>query len=174
LHGSNWAAGEIAHMNLDLSRASENWKARGYLESIVGSDRILSQLSSTAASPAAAQPSARQFLEHARTQTGRPREFFDEIMQHLGIAVANLICAFDPGLVILQGGIFRAGDDRVREVIASAVPWDTRVVVSDIANDAVLLGAVAAARAQAYERIARLLDESNTATVASEPAFARA
>ena len=91
------------------------------------------------------------------------RGLFDEVALHIGVAVANLVCAYDPGLVVLQGGMFAAVLDRIQAVIANAVPWETRIAVSDIGADAVLLGTVAAARAQAYERISRLLDESSNA-----------
>jgi glucokinase len=158
LHGSHWAAGEIAHMVLDTSRDSADWKVRGYLESMVGSDRILSELQ-----PLGQSSSSFESLDKARLESARARDLYEEISRHLGIAVANLVCAFDPGLVILQGNIFRIVEDRIRQVISSAVPWETRIVISDIAGEAVLLGVVAAARAQAYERIARMLDESTPA-----------
>lgn len=144
LHGAHWAAGEIAHMVFDPKRATEEWRSRGYLESMVGGDRIVTRV---------------------REGTGTERELYEEVVQHLGMAVANLICAFDPGLVVLQGGVFRAVAERIKEVVAGAVPWETRIAVSEIAEDAVLLGAVAAARGQAYDRIARLLDEPGAGVV---------
>jgi predicted NBD/HSP70 family sugar kinase len=161
VHGRHWAAGEIAHMNLDLEQISEVWRVRGYLESMVAADRILEQAPPGTASAAA-------FLQSARA--GPSRELFDKIVIHIGAATANLICAYDPAIVVLQGELLAAIADDVREVVAKAVPWQTRIAVSQISTDAVLLGALSAARALAYEGIARLFDGQERSPRASAAA----
>jgi predicted NBD/HSP70 family sugar kinase len=159
-HGNRFAAGEIAHMILDLAKAAEDWRIRGYLESMVGADRILSQAHAAGISAG----SALEFLLAAKHATGESRRLYDRVVLHLGIAVANLVCAYDPAVVVLQGELLAAIVDDLRMVVNSAVPWQTSVTVSEISGDAVLLGAVAAARAQAYERIARLINQADRAT----------
>jgi N-acetylglucosamine repressor len=159
-HGNRFAAGEIAHMILDLAKAAEDWRIRGYLESMVGADRILSQAQATGIFCG----SALEFLHTAKHATGESRRLYDRVVLHLGIAVANLICAYDPAVVVLQGELLAAIVDDLRMVVNSAVPWQTSVTVSEISGDAVLLGAIAAARAQAYERIARLINQVDRAT----------
>jgi predicted NBD/HSP70 family sugar kinase len=154
LPGRHWAAGEIAHMVLDLSKASEDWSARGYLESVVGSDRILEEARALGSDAT----TAIQFLEQARTSKGAAREVFDRVVQHLGIAIANMMCAYDPSLVVLQGGLFACVEEELRSIISNAIPWETRIVFSEIGGEAVLLGTLVAARTQAYDRISRLFD----------------
>jgi predicted NBD/HSP70 family sugar kinase len=162
LPGSHWAAGEIAHMVLDLSKASEDWSVRGYLESVVGSDRILAEARALGSDAA----SAIEFLQFARTSQEPARKILDKVVYHLGIAIANMICAYDPSLVVLQGGLFACLEEDLRSIIANAIPWETRIVFSQIGGEAVLLGTLVAARTQAYERISRLFDGAGKVTMA--------
>jgi glucokinase len=167
LPGSHWAAGEIAHMVLDLSKAGEDWSARGYLESVVGSDRILAEARALGSDAA----SAIEFLQRARTSPKSSpntsqrsaRQVFDKVVNHLGIAIANMICAYDPSLVVLQGGLLACVGEELQSIIANAIPWETRIVFSEIGGEAVLLGTLVAARTQAYERISRLFDGTGRA-----------
>ncbi len=154
LPGRHWAAGEIAHMVLDLSQAGQDWSVRGYLESVVGSDRILTEARALGSDA----ESAIEFLGRARSAGGESRKVFDRVVYHLGIAISNMICAYDPSLVVLQGGLLACVKDELQAIIADAIPWATRVVVSEIGGEAVLLGTLVAARSQAYERISRLFD----------------
>ena len=162
IHGNHWAAGEIAHMILDLGRAAEDWRTRGYLESMVASDRIL--LDAPAGSV-----SAIDFLKAARQASGEARRCFEKVVLHIGVAIANVICAYDPEVVVLQGGLLAAIADELHRVVTNAVPWDTRIELSEISEDAVLLGALAAARSLAYQKIARLFDGRESAMSRSGP-----
>jgi predicted NBD/HSP70 family sugar kinase len=168
LPGSHWAAGEIAHMVLDLAKAGQDWSARGYLESVVGSDRILAEARALGSDAA----SAIEFLQSARTSQGDARKVFDKVVYHLGIAIANMICAYDPALVVLQGGLLACVKEELQSIIANAIPWETRIVFSEIGGEAVLLGTLVAARTQAYERISRLFDGTGRAgTTENSPAL---
>jgi hypothetical protein len=69
-------------------------------------------------------------------------------------------------LVVLQGGLFACVGDELQSIIANAIPWETRIVFSEIGGEAVLLGTLVAARTQAYERISRLFDGTRTASPA--------
>jgi predicted NBD/HSP70 family sugar kinase len=164
IHGRHWAAGEIAHMTLDLAQVSEKWHVRGYLESMVAADRILAE--------APGQPiSALDFLNYARTTNGPRRKVFEKVVLHIGVAIANLICAYDPTLIVLQGELLAAIADDVRRVVAESVPWEARIAVSEISGDAVLLGTLSAARSIAYERIASLFNgRERTAAPRGRPA----
>jgi predicted NBD/HSP70 family sugar kinase len=158
LHGSNWAAGEIAHMILDLSQATEDWHVRGYLESMVGADRILERGRSAGVQTVTSH-SALDFLNHARDSSGPAKQLFQDVILHIGVAIANMICAYDPSLVVLQGELLASILGEVEAVVTKAVPWETRIALSEIGDEAVLLGAMVAARAHAYERIVRMFNE---------------
>ncbi|MBS1872531.1 MAG: ROK family transcriptional regulator [Acidobacteria bacterium] len=164
IHGRHWAAGEIAHMNLDLARVSEEWSVRGYLESMVAADRILAEAPE-------GQASAVEFMDLARQSHDASRKLFDKVVLHVGAAIGNLICVYDPSIVVLQGELLAQVVAEVRDVVARAVPWQTRIEVSKISADAVLLGTLSAARALAYERIAKLFNgRERTAGVRGRPA----
>jgi glucokinase len=165
VYGAHWAAGEIAHVILDLARASEDWSARGYLESVVGADLIFSR----ARAFGSATASAAGFLREGKHFGGPAKQLFDTVIAHLGIAIANLVCAYDPALVVLQGELLGLVADDIRAVVSKAVPWTTRIAVSEIGGEAVLLGTVVAARTQAYDRIARLFDSGQLGVVGSKP-----
>lgn len=168
LHGHQWAAGEIAHTILDLSRAVDDWHVRGYLESMVGADRILARAREA---DNGVTTSALAFLRDAHQRPDGEARLFQEIVLHLGVAVANLVCAYDPGLVVLQGELLAAIGDEIRSMVNRAIPWGVDIAVSEIADEAVLLGAVVAARAHAYERIALLLNEPETVQRERAPAL---
>lgn len=133
-HGRHWAAGEIAHLLLDLTRAGEDWSVRGYLESMVAPDRV--------------------------SEAGQ-----EGVVLHLAVAIANMICAYDPSIVVLQGEMLAAVAEQLRSLVRRAVPWEVRLEVSQISGDAVLLGTLAAARGLAYEGIARQFDGGRAVAV---------
>lgn len=157
--GSHWAAGEVAHFLLDLDSADQACSSRGYLESIVGADRILAAARAVGSSA----PTALKFLTEARFSSGPERALFDRIALHLGIAIANLIVVNDPALVVLQGGLLSALEEELRAIVSRVVPWEMRLEISKISDEAVLLGAIGAARLRAYESIARLFEAGSHA-----------
>lgn len=154
LPGNHWAAGELAHMMLDLAKVGEDWSVRGYLESMVGADRIVAAAHAAGGSAT----TALEFLTTARSAAGAERSVFDRVVLHLGVAIANLIVAYDPSLVVLQGGLLAALETELRAIVRQVIPWETRIELSGISEEAVLLGAIVAARKAAYARIARLFD----------------
>jgi predicted NBD/HSP70 family sugar kinase len=161
LPGTHWAAGEIAHMVLDLDSARQDWSSRGYLESMVGADRILEAARAVGSSAA----TAGEFLTAARSANGPERKIFDRVALHLGVAIANMIITHDPSLVVLQGSLLAALEKELRAIVTQVVPWETRIEISAISEEAVLLGTIVAARKQAYQRIASLFETGVRASV---------
>jgi glucokinase len=157
--GAHWAAGEIGHLVFDISRAREDWRARGYLESVVGADCIEARARAIKAKGG----SAATVLENAKHSAGANRKLFENTALHLGLAVSSVICAFDPAMIVLEGEVFRPMLAEIKEIVSSSVPWETKICMSDIGDDAVLLGTVEAARSHACERIARALNGSERA-----------
>ncbi|MGE5645399.1 MAG: ROK family transcriptional regulator [Acidobacteriota bacterium] len=146
--GTHWAAGEIAHMVFDTSHARDDWRVRGYLESIVGSDR--------------SEAGAR-----AIRARGDGSKALDNAALHLGMAVTSVICAYDPAMVVLQGEGFRPVLARIKEIVSKTVPWETKICMSVAGDDAVILGTIEAARAYAYNGIAHSLAGSGRAPSAA-------
>jgi predicted NBD/HSP70 family sugar kinase len=99
-----------------------------------------------------------QALLRARKQ-GNPeaRKIMADVVLHLGVAIAHVAATYDPSLVVLQGEIFPPLLEEMEEVARKAVPWLPRLAISQLGEDAALEGAIVAARAQAYEQIAKAL-----------------
>jgi glucokinase len=77
---------------------------------------------------------------------------WDETTTLLGAGIASMIHAFNPSLVILGGGVAKAGDllfDPVRRVVAErTMPWlheVVRIVPAELGDRTGILGAVAVA-----------------------------
>ncbi len=160
-HGNGWAAGEIAHLILDIRKAQQDWRERGYLESTVGADRIAAQAGATP-DPAGAL----SVIDSASRGNRAARHIIDNVTLHLGLGLGSLICAYDPAMVVLQGELFRPLFQDIRRVAARMVPWEAVLALSQISDEAVLLGAIVAAQAHAYEQIALSLNIEAKAVMA--------
>lgn len=163
--GSNWAAGEIAHYILDLSKADQDWTPRGYLELQVGADRLSEKIRQT--------PAFRNLLPGSLDGGGEvaslfrawkhghaaARKMVKELVLHLGVSISHVAATYDPSLIVLQGEIFPPLFEEIEQVVRRAVPWLPRLCLSKIGKDAALRGAAVAARAQAREEIAKALNK---------------
>lgn len=71
-----------------------------------------------------------------------------ELTERLARGIASLVLVLDPSVVILGGGISRAGDallGPLRSILADLVPLPPNVVISTLGDEAVALGAVCVA-----------------------------
>jgi predicted NBD/HSP70 family sugar kinase len=69
-----------------------------------------------------------------------------ETARHLGIALANMACLLNPELIILTGGVMRSGHDlltAISEIVTQLAPYPPRIVLSELQEQAGVLGAVA-------------------------------
>lgn len=82
------------------------------------------------------------------------RELLAEIGNWLGLGIANLAAAFDPGVFVIGGGLSAAGDlllDSARETFKRQLTGrgyrpEARIVAAELGNDAGLIGAADLAR----------------------------
>ncbi|MGL4774322.1 MAG: ROK family protein [Clostridium sp.] len=79
-------------------------------------------------------------------------QIIDEALTYLGIGVANAISIFDPDVVIIGGGVSKAGEivfDKVREVVNTrcfkSMAENCRIEPAALGTDAGVIGAVALA-----------------------------
>jgi len=90
----------------------------------------------------------------ARDGDPTARELLAEIGNWLGVGIANLAAAFDPGTFVVGGGVSAAGDlllDSARETFKRRLTGrgyrpEARIVVARLGNDAGLIGAADLAR----------------------------
>ncbi|MEV0166497.1 ROK family protein [Nonomuraea fuscirosea] len=88
---------------------------------------------------------------------GGDDDYLDAVAARLALGVAAVTVVLDPGLIVLSGDIGRAGGERlaakVEEAVARMCPSRPSVVVSRVAGNPVLRGALVAALEQAREQV---------------------
>lgn len=92
--------------------------------------------------------------EAARAGDPTARELLTEIGNWLGVGMANLAAAFDPGTFVIGGGLSAAGDlllDSARETFKRQLTGrgyrpEARIIAAELGNDAGLIGAADLAR----------------------------
>lgn len=158
-HGAHWAAGEIGHMMLKPEAAVGPPIPRGYLESVVGVDRVERRIGSIVEGANGFGEDSSWAALHAAVQYGRGplSEIADELVFHLGAAVTNIAAVFDPEVIILLGEPFSVLIEPIREFAARWLPWPLEIRLSSLGEDASLQGALAAGLSRAYEQIALAL-----------------
>lgn len=117
-HGRSFA-GEIGHMIVDVGGPRCTCGQRGCWETFA-SGRRLDQLArdlvaarpdgTVAALAAGSTPNGRHLTDAAIDGDPAAREALSEMAGWLGIGIANLVVAFDPEVVVIGGGVSRAGE----------------------------------------------------------------
>ena len=100
--------------------------------------------------------------EAARDGDATATELLGEIGQWLGIGIANLAAAFDPGVFVIGGGVSAAGDLLLdparttfrRHLTGRGYRPEARIVAAALGNEAGLIGAADLARRDALGRAA--------------------
>jgi predicted NBD/HSP70 family sugar kinase len=158
-HGAHWAAGEIGHAVLDATTAPHSPTPRGYLESIVGADRVADRLRDIARKSGArlsadlsASDAWTVLHKHAGSNPAI-RVLYEQVVRHLGCAVANVASAYDPEAILLLGKPFSLVLHRIQEIVMNLVPWPVEIRLSALGDDASLQGALAAGLTRAYQQI---------------------
>lgn len=163
--GSNWAAGEIAHFILDLAQAGKDWNPRGYLEMQVSADRLTEKMDRTPGlkrSLAKLLDGDNEFgalVRASKQGHAAARTLVNDLVLHLGVAIAHVAATYDPSLIVLQGEIFPPLLEDVERVVRATIPWTPRLVRSQLGEDAALRGAIVAGLTAAHEKIAKGLNE---------------
>ena len=157
IDGFNTTAGEIGHTIIDPNGPRCGWGHRGCVEIIcsgtsiarAANERLQAGERSVLKPPVAAEDVAQATREGDKLA----REVFFHAADTLGLAVVNLIHLFSPEIVVLGGGVTRAGEllfepvrariahDAMRATIASV-----RVCPSRLGDDVGLVGALTLAR----------------------------
>lgn len=149
--GRNGFAGELGHLIVNPEGERCNCGARGCLETEVSASRIAANYRYYARS----EESLTSRDVHLRARRGDPAALksFERCAHYLGIGLGGVISLFDPGCIVLGGGVMAAGRFLLRPTIE-----ETRrrtnpfafarcsIERSVLGNDAGILGASAWAR----------------------------
>jgi glucokinase len=100
--------------------------------------------------------SAEDVARHAAQGDALAKQVWDLTCKYLGIACVNIVHAVDPQMIVLAGGMSKAGDFLVRNVRKyfetyywKLVPPIVRIELATLGNDAGMVGAAGVA-AQAF------------------------
>jgi len=158
--GKSGAAGELGHVVLDMNGPPCGCGARGCLESLASGTAIAQkgeQLLDNGKSPILASLRAQNGpvtaeMMHRAAELGdnASREVFREAGHYFGVALASYVNIFDPEVIVVGGGVAKAGDlllDQARVTMedrAMAQPLKgVRLVRSELGDFGGTLGMVA-------------------------------
>jgi glucokinase len=153
LFGANGFAGEFGHTTIDIKGPMCICGHRGHLERYVGAKYIVAR--------------ARKKMKKKRSRLANhdvltpetialaakqgdtvAKEVFLEVGHYIGIGIANILALFDPDIVVISGGIARAGRvlfdpvrKTTRETVLGARHRHYKIVAAELDDDAGILGA---------------------------------
>lgn len=153
--GRTGNAGEIGHTSVRPDGSMCGCGNHGCLELLASGTGIAHRAEELLAPSVRGTPPpavrAQSVLERAKAGDRVAAQVWREAMAHLGVGIANLVSLLDPELVILGGGVTRAGEELLR-IVRGEVAWRARwfftpslIVLSDLGDDVGLIGAAAAA-----------------------------
>lgn len=143
--GEIGSAGEIGHLTIDEDGPLCSCGSYGCLEAFAGLPRLLRQ----AAELSGGQPQTLdQLLQQAHNKNEQILNLFITSGTHLGVAVANLLNLYNPGLVVIGGPLAAAGDlllntvrETARKRALSISIEHCEIVTGQLGDHAVALGA---------------------------------
>ncbi len=155
--GQRGSAGEIGHITITRDGPPCRCGSYGCLESMAASPAIVNRLKLAIQAGRESSLKNRAMLEELTPQDiGKAayegdrlaREIIEDAARYIGIALANLINLFNPGMIILGGGVAAIGDlvlnpikETVRQRSLVASYEDTCIVTGKLGRDSVAIGA---------------------------------
>lgn len=147
-HGSKYLAGEIGHMTIDMNGERCECGNRGCLQTFVSAPSIVKHANKKM--PYKKIESNEQIYQLALSNDEDCIKMLEEVGEIIGIGLTNLIHVINPEVVILGGGVSKAGkfimpsiQKTIKERGLSKEARETRIVTSKLGDDATPLGAVA-------------------------------
>jgi glucokinase len=160
VRGINGAAGEIGHItSIPFDGAPCNCGKTGCLETIASATGIVRLAETELSNPNSqgqlavifaekGKVTAKDVFDNARNGDELANKILNEVTFHLGFALANIANTLNPEMIVLGGGVSRAGDILLNRVKAkfstftfSAARESTRLSLATLGNDAGVIGA---------------------------------
>lgn len=152
--GATWAAGEIGYMVTDMAKARSAdlpppHEGYGFLEQYVGGAGIVQSMKQEMkGQPEPLFPnnfSAKDVFQKAKDGDQAAVKVIDEVIDHIGFAVANMISIINPEVVLLGGGISRSADwflPRIQKTIQDFASVSAPVLPTALGENLGVVGAV--------------------------------
>lgn len=159
-HGHHYVAGEIGIMCMGPQYVETDFGARGCLETLAGLNTVRSRWKG-------ARHDGGTWLadlfKASRNGDRQAAAIVKETGALIGIAVANLSVVIDPSLVVLGGALLSQNGnllEEVRRIVKRIIPTPSKIVLSELGEEAPLWGALLLAQTEAAERIRRQLRQT--------------
>ena len=154
--GFDGAGGEIGHITIDPAEQETcNCGRRGCLEQYTSATGIVRLAKKKLAADAREtalrnhEPlTARDIFDEAKAKDAVALELVDEVCKILGAALSNIACVVNPEVIVIGGGVSRAGEiltERVQKYYKEAAfpaCRETRFALAGLGNDAGMYGCV--------------------------------
>jgi predicted NBD/HSP70 family sugar kinase len=145
--GAHALAGEIGFMPVSRTHArSSDW--RDGLEGIAGGASIAEQARRSVSQGA----TPRELFDAADAGDGDARAWLNAVHEWMAMAIGGIIAVIDPEMVVMGGGVAAAQGERllapIRELVHARGPHRTPIVLSELGEDAQILGAIKLANDQ--------------------------
>jgi glucokinase len=155
-HGHTGNAGEFGHMTVEPHGPRCNCGNYGCLE-VMSSGTAIARIANERLKAGensmlrdCEKVTSKEVFEYASKGDKLSCEIVDYTMNYLGIGTANLVNAFDPELIIIGGGVSKAGDalfSRVKNVVSKRcfeiMAKSVKIIPPGLSTDAGLVGALA-------------------------------
>lgn len=144
--GNNYTGGEIGYLVLSRDAlATEKYTpdAYGYFESVASGSAIEKKM----------HISCKEVFEKAAHNDRECIEAVNEMTEYLGMGIANIVSILSPQAVILGGGVSKAGLGlllSIRKEVARLTPVKSDIVLSELEDNAGVMGCVASVLANKY------------------------
>jgi predicted NBD/HSP70 family sugar kinase len=139
MRGARGGAGEIGYMPL---YAPDSTHRKVDLQDLVGGPAVLA----LAHDNGVAGGTPLEVVTNAAADPDAAGEFFAQLADRVSVGLAAVIAVLDPSLVVLAGQVAQAGGQTllaaVNGAILRAAPLESKIAVTTIHDDAVLLGAL--------------------------------
>ena len=157
--GSAGFAGELGKMVFDPDFRFSPADGLGNLESICGESTVATIANERAIDlrpGKSGRPTIRSLSEAVAAGNPKAIEVFDSVLDHFGLAIANVASLLDPRMIVVGGDIHEVMEmsvERLNKVIGRLVPSPPDIVGSVLGDQAVLKGALYQAHKDACDRL---------------------
>jgi glucokinase len=159
-HGASSTAGEIGHMLVKEDGPKCSCGGSGHLEALAAAPAIvhrMTELSGTHSHNGESKRTdmqgelmtAEQVFQLAAQNDPLAQQVVNEVVTHLGIALANIVHLMNPGVIILGGPVAQAGDlliaplqARLSDLCLKEASASVRIVQGKLGSEANIIGAI--------------------------------
>ncbi|MFA5339020.1 MAG: ROK family protein [Candidatus Omnitrophota bacterium] len=138
--GKGGFASELGHVSIDINGPKCGCGNRGCLEMYASATAVVRRMKK-------ADMTAEQIYDAARKGDKLARKIVDETAVYLGAAIANIINALDPEVIVLAGGMANAGKiffnkigKAAKERALKEASKGVRIVPAELGDDAGIIG----------------------------------